>query len=58
MNKCRGCIWSDKINDTLIFCMFPSCVRKHDVKVTEETTEIKVKKRRKVIVSIKTKTAV
>lgn len=28
MNKCRGCVWSDKISSNLIFCMFPGCIRK------------------------------
>lgn len=28
MNKCRGCVWSDKIDKNHIFCMFPRCIRK------------------------------
>ncbi|WP_373898783.1 hypothetical protein ACER0A_005030 [Haloimpatiens sp. FM7315] len=28
MNKCRICVWSDKIDDNRIFCMFPKCIRK------------------------------
>lgn len=28
MNKCRGCIWSDKIDKHHVFCMLPKCIRK------------------------------
>ncbi len=28
MNKCRGCVWSDKIDNNHVFCMFPGCIRK------------------------------
>ncbi|WP_278320005.1 hypothetical protein [Clostridium tyrobutyricum] len=28
MNKCRRCVWSDKISSNLIFCMFAGCIRK------------------------------
>jgi len=28
MNKCRGCVWSDKIDRNHVFCMFPGCIRK------------------------------
>ena len=28
MNKCRGCVWSTRIDDNRIFCMFPKCIRK------------------------------
>jgi hypothetical protein len=28
MNKCRRCVWGDKISSNLIFCIFPGCIRK------------------------------
>ncbi|WP_281063531.1 hypothetical protein [Clostridium algifaecis] len=28
MNKCRGCVWSDKIDENHVFCMLPKCIRK------------------------------
>lgn len=31
IHKCRGCIWSNKINNNLLYCMFPRCVVKESV---------------------------
>lgn len=25
--KCMECVWADKINDDLIFCIFPKCIK-------------------------------
>lgn len=27
-HKCRECIWSNKINNNLLFCIFPRCIIK------------------------------
>ena len=31
-NKCKNCVWADKINKKLIYCMFPVCIRKKENK--------------------------
>ncbi|WP_269144115.1 hypothetical protein [Clostridium guangxiense] len=28
MNKCRACVWSDKIDRNHVFCILPKCIRK------------------------------
>ena len=26
-NPCKGCIWAERISDSLIYCPFPTCVK-------------------------------
>ncbi|KZL93954.1 hypothetical protein [Clostridium magnum] len=33
IHKCRKCIWSNKISPSLLYCIFPRCIRR------EETTD-------------------
>lgn len=31
-NKCKKCVWADKLNKDTIFCIFPSCIKREDKK--------------------------
>jgi hypothetical protein len=44
MSKCNGCVWSDKISNELVLCMFPNCVIKD---TNKNKTPVKAKKKRK-----------
>ncbi|WP_160680790.1 hypothetical protein [Clostridium sp. C8-1-8] len=50
INKCKGCIWSNKISASLLFCIFPKCI------IKEECKE-KVMKVKKLSVVSKSKTS-
>lgn len=28
IHKCKNCLWANKVNKEVVFCMFPSCIRK------------------------------
>jgi len=31
-NKCKKCVWANKISEELIVCLFPSCIKRKDKK--------------------------
>lgn len=31
-NKCKNCVWADKISEKIVFCMFSDCIRKKEKK--------------------------
>jgi len=42
-HKCKRCIWSNKISENTLMCIFPKCIMKEENKVkvvTEKKTEV------------------
>lgn len=31
IHKCKKCIWSNKISNRLLYCIFPRCIMKEDI---------------------------
>ncbi|EYE88018.1 hypothetical protein Q428_10190 [Fervidicella metallireducens AeB] len=31
VHKCKRCIWSNKINDNILYCIFPRCIMKETI---------------------------
>lgn len=47
-HKCRKCIWSNKINNSLLYCIFPRCIVREEIaeKVTTAKENVVVPKAR------------
>lgn len=42
IHKCRKCIWSNKISNSLLYCIFPRCIVRKEI-VEKVTTEKETK---------------